>query len=106
MLHRPAPAQRGRWDAQLKHSKELPKLCPGCRWLELTQLGPGRHRHRHVPSMRGLFCPGESCCPLPGTEQHRGCTQLQRRLHANPVPGHVVESEEAVVTALVWPAAS
>lgn len=60
-LHRPAPAWRGMWDAQLKHRKELPKPHPRCRWPELTQLGPGRHRHRRMPNTRGLFCPGESC---------------------------------------------
>lgn len=30
--------------------------------VQLTQLGPSRHRHRRMPNARGLFCPGESCC--------------------------------------------
>lgn len=36
--------------AQLRHSKYLPKPQLWCRWLELSQISPGRHRHGHMPA--------------------------------------------------------
>lgn len=70
------------------HSSNPAEVPPRCRGLELTQLGPGRHRHGRMPCTRGLLCPGESLLhvelplprPLPSTLG--APTQPQPRLTA------------------------